>query len=168
MKNSIDLALLKQPNHSLNSLIAALEKEGIHTARRETADGMVYGLTYVDHKTKCVFNGSDLGKPYSAKGLQERCHQEESVQSQINLTASVKVQQAHQNFGQPEHLRSQQPVKEHAIVDWRPSFADPTSSSDAQNLLDLLVQPEPTNDYIPGQLIKRSKKKRQKRFPGHI
>ena len=31
-------------------------------------------ITYVDLKTGCVFNGSDLGKEYSAKGLLERCY----------------------------------------------------------------------------------------------
>lgn len=36
-------------------------------------DGIIYGLTYVDHRTACVFNGSTLGKPYSAKGVLERC-----------------------------------------------------------------------------------------------
>ncbi len=36
---------------------------------------MIFGITYVDHRTKCVFNGSDLGKQYSAKGIQKRCVQ---------------------------------------------------------------------------------------------
>ena len=34
---------------------------------------MIYGITYVDHKTKCVFNGSHLGKQYSANAIQQRC-----------------------------------------------------------------------------------------------
>lgn len=42
---------------------------------RQNNEGIIYGLTYVDHKTKCVFNGSDLGKQYSANGIQERCNQ---------------------------------------------------------------------------------------------
>ncbi|MGV3505516.1 MAG: relaxase/mobilization nuclease domain-containing protein [Adhaeribacter sp.] len=99
VRNAIDLALLKQPNHSMQSLIAALEKEGIYTARRETAAGMIYGLTYIDYKTKCVFNGSDLGKSYSAKGLQERCRQEETVQSQTGFKASVEALQTQSNSG---------------------------------------------------------------------
>ncbi len=50
-----------------------LEKQGIHTAIRRNNDGIIYGITYVDHRTKCVFNGSDLGKEYSAKRIVERC-----------------------------------------------------------------------------------------------
>jgi hypothetical protein len=37
-----------------------------------TATGEVHGVTFVDNETKCVFNGSDLGKEYSAKGIAER------------------------------------------------------------------------------------------------
>ncbi|WP_316736734.1 relaxase/mobilization nuclease domain-containing protein [Pedobacter aquatilis] len=38
---------------------------------RENTSGMVYGLTFIDHKNRTVFNGSDLGKEYSAKALTE-------------------------------------------------------------------------------------------------
>jgi hypothetical protein len=34
---------------------------------------LLYGITYIDFRTRCVFNGSDVGKEYSAKGLLEKC-----------------------------------------------------------------------------------------------
>lgn len=84
VKNAIDLAFLKQPKQSLQSLTKTLEKEGINTVVRQNADGTIYGITYVDHKTKCVFNGSTIGKPYSAKGILERCGElkEQPIQKQ--------------------------------------------------------------------------------------
>ena len=54
-------------------LAEKLKKQGIHTILRTSKDGQLYGITFVDHKTKCVFNGSSLGKQYSAKGILERC-----------------------------------------------------------------------------------------------
>lgn len=48
-----------------------LKKEGIDVLFRENRD-MVYGITFVDHHTKCVFNGSDLGKGYTAGRLLQR------------------------------------------------------------------------------------------------
>jgi hypothetical protein len=36
---------------------------------RKNNEGRTYGITYVDRKTFHVFNGSDLGKKYSAAGL---------------------------------------------------------------------------------------------------
>jgi hypothetical protein len=43
----------------------------------------------VDFKTKCVFNGSDLGKEFSAKGLMERC----TIQSEKQIMQSIQLNQ---------------------------------------------------------------------------
>src|SRR5207249_4466889 len=56
IKNAIDLALLKYENLSLSDLMKVLEKEGIHTALHRNAGGIIFGITYVDHRSKCVFN----------------------------------------------------------------------------------------------------------------
>jgi hypothetical protein len=47
-------------------------KYGIDVMFRQNEQGQVFGVTFVDHKNRCIFNGSDLGKTYSAKGLSER------------------------------------------------------------------------------------------------
>jgi len=80
LKNAIDFALLKKDNQTLKSLVTALGRDGINVILRQNEQGFIYGLTYVDHRTKCVFNGSDLGKSYSAKAIMERCN---AVQSQV-------------------------------------------------------------------------------------
>ena len=49
-----------------------LSRAGINVILRQNSEGLIYGITYVDLKTKSVFNGSDLGKEYSAKGILER------------------------------------------------------------------------------------------------
>jgi hypothetical protein len=71
-KTLIDWYLLKTKQPSLQGMIDALQKEGITVVLRQNANGDLYGMTYVDHRTKCVFNGSDLGKAYSSKGVQDR------------------------------------------------------------------------------------------------
>ena len=73
VKDAIDLTLARRPGMPLPELIQALEKEKIQVILRQNANGIIYGMTYVDHQTKCVFNGSELGKPYSANQMQERC-----------------------------------------------------------------------------------------------
>ena len=73
VKNAIDLLLLKQPGIALTRLIKELEKESIQTVLRKNQQGLIYGITYIDHRTKSVFNGSALGKSYSANAIQERC-----------------------------------------------------------------------------------------------
>jgi hypothetical protein len=68
MKTTIDWTL-KKNMHSLSQLASALKEQNISLVIRRSADGAVYGITYVDHKHKAVHNGADLGKQYAAKGL---------------------------------------------------------------------------------------------------
>ena len=57
-------------------LFGILEKDGIKAVTRQNDKGMLYVITYIDHRTGCVFNGSALGKQYSANGISERCAQD--------------------------------------------------------------------------------------------
>ncbi len=74
IKNVIDWTFLKKKSMKLNEFISALQKEKINTVLRKNDQGIIYGITYVDHQKKSVFNGSELGKAYSAKAIQERCN----------------------------------------------------------------------------------------------
>ena len=51
IKNTIDLAFLKRSNTILPDLIKALEKESISTVIRQNKTGLVYGITYIDHRS---------------------------------------------------------------------------------------------------------------------
>ena len=72
LKNAIDLYFLGR-DKSLEGLIGALKKQGVDTVIRRNEQGIIYGITYVDHQSRCVFNGSNLGKAYSANAIRERC-----------------------------------------------------------------------------------------------
>jgi hypothetical protein len=73
LKQAIDLAFKKQEINSIAKLKVALEKDSIHLHAWTNAKGVIYGITYTDHKMKCVFNGNSLGKAYSANAIQQRC-----------------------------------------------------------------------------------------------
>lgn len=70
-KNAIDDCLQTSPA-SMNNLVATLRQKQIYTVLRRNAEGRLYGITFVDNQNKVVFNGSDLGKGYSAAALQSR------------------------------------------------------------------------------------------------
>jgi hypothetical protein len=72
LKNAIDLYFLGR-DKSVEGLVAALKKQGVDAVLRRNDEGLLYGITYVDHQSKCVFNGSNLGKAYSANAIRERC-----------------------------------------------------------------------------------------------
>ncbi|WP_164974291.1 relaxase/mobilization nuclease domain-containing protein [Filimonas effusa] len=63
---------IKQKQGSLQGLKDALKKQSITMEVRRTEAGFVYGLTFISHDKKAVFNGSDLGTGYSAKSILER------------------------------------------------------------------------------------------------
>ena len=49
-----------------------LTKNGITVLFRENEQGRIYGATFIDHEQKTVFNGSRLGKEFSANVFNEQ------------------------------------------------------------------------------------------------
>src|ERR1700754_3383141 len=49
-----------------------LEQKGVQVIFRRNEEGRTYGVTFIDHHSKSVFNGSDLGRQYSAGKLMSR------------------------------------------------------------------------------------------------
>lgn len=69
-KSMISVAI--QESQSKAAFIARLKTGGIDVLLRRNEQGFIYGITYVDHKSKCVFNGSELGKEFSAATIRDR------------------------------------------------------------------------------------------------
>ena len=70
LKNTIDTLLAKQITKA--KFQQELYQKGIQVIFRQNEEGRLYGVTFVDHQTKSVFNGSDLGKAYSAASFINR------------------------------------------------------------------------------------------------
>lgn len=143
VKNAIDILLIKNLGLGLDILIQALEKESIQAILRQNQQGIIYGITYIDHRTKSVFNGSSLGKPYSANGIQGRC----------SLMASPVegIKDAEGTGEEKRHSEKQiilQPVeKERSVA--------------GDGLLEILMNPKEGFDNVPWQLKKSKRKKRK-------
>ncbi|WP_448103434.1 relaxase/mobilization nuclease domain-containing protein [Pedobacter panaciterrae] len=69
LKKRIDQILEDRISISMAEFEAGAKKQGIEISYRENAAGLIFGITYVDHRNKVVFNGSDLGKAYSANAI---------------------------------------------------------------------------------------------------
>lgn len=72
VKQCIDQVMSQSGKIETRKFLYALNRERIFVLFRKNADGFTYGVTFVDNKNKVVFNGSDLGKGYSAKVITER------------------------------------------------------------------------------------------------
>ncbi|WP_304066843.1 relaxase/mobilization nuclease domain-containing protein [Pedobacter glucosidilyticus] len=72
LKQAIKHVFQKYTSLSKSTFIAELAKQKISVTFRTNKQGFTYGITFVDNNNKTVFNGSDLGKAYSAKAIVDR------------------------------------------------------------------------------------------------
>lgn len=69
LKAALRLAMNTQPNES--EFKSKLQDMGISTVVRRNASGRIYGMTFIDHHSKSVWNGSRLGKEFSANAFHQ-------------------------------------------------------------------------------------------------
>lgn len=72
LKTAIDEVLLSKQAHDKETFRALLLKAGVDVVFRVNAEGRLYGMTFIDDRSRTVFNGSDLGKAYSGNAILER------------------------------------------------------------------------------------------------
>ena len=64
LKTTIEKTILTTKNE--NDFKAGLREAGINTVVHRTADNRIYGITFIDHQSRSVWNGSQLAKNLSA------------------------------------------------------------------------------------------------------
>lgn len=164
VKNAIDMALLREKTIPIDELARRLRTEGINTVFRKSDEGLLYGITYVDHTTKNVFNGSSLGKQYSAKAIEERCGLkvvEKEKRRQIYEKLNSKELLIH-NLQQQKHtleISDMLKVLDVLIVDDKQYL---TMLPKLDKIMDSLMQSEKLNEYLPYQLQNKRKKIQKK------
>ncbi len=131
----------------MKQLVFDLGQKQIYTVLRQNAEGRLYGITFVDNQNKCVLNGSDLGKGYSAAALQNRLfsHVNENTISQDEKTTSSSSCDLQKEI----NLQKQQDK----------TLTGPVKN---ENVLDTLLSTKEQFGNIPFQLLKKKKKKRKK------
>lgn len=84
-----------------------LLERGINTVVRRNTEGRVYGITFVDHSSKSVWNGSQLGKNLSANVFNDWWNNGNKMEQPVqgngapknNATINEDVKQSHNLFG---------------------------------------------------------------------
>jgi hypothetical protein len=153
LQTTIGWILNKQPT-SLEDFMKSLEKENISVVLRKGKEGIIYGITYVDHKTKCVFNGSDLGKQYSAKAILEKWGQQV-----VPELATIHKSQANNKQAKGKPVKEKQPTIPKQEV-------KPQDQQEQGRYWTLPLNwntPATGDDYMPYQLKKKKKRKRKGR-----
>ena len=135
LKNKIDLILDKNPTKQL--FVNELKEKGVIVVFRTNDQNFIYGITYVDHTTKSVFNGSDLGKEYSAAGIRGRLDKPLTLAEGPNMkVANETSEKNYINYNL--HVQTQK-----------------------NSLLDIFTQPSKTFHHLPYEFRRRKRKKRR-------
>ena len=139
LQKTIDQVFGKYHRLSKGTFIKELAKRQVKVVFRQNEAALTYGVTFVDNRNKTVFNGSDLGKIYSAKSLLER----------LNTTDQLK-----------EATRKTFEPNMHRQPDQSFEFAETSSESLAGQLVkDLLGRG--AQDFMP--IVPQQKRKKKKR-----
>jgi hypothetical protein len=151
LKTAIDWSLSKKPA-SLHEFVSALKKENITAVIRQNEEGFMYGITFIDHRNKTVFNGSALGKNYSAARIKERIAGGAAEQKPLVNLLSKKETNA------SLLLKAKEPSRqENEALEQKEKGADLTKD----NLLQLLMNKEKMGPGIPYDFIKKKKKRKK-------
>lgn len=155
LKNAIDKIFIKEKKISLESFNNQLKVIGINLVLRKNDHGIIFGITYIDHQTKCVFNGSALGKKYSANAILERCI--DPIHRKVNPVdkEAIKDKSIHIKPSFLIYPIETTPINKHVIL--------PIGESRSNNLIALLLEPEHT--YEPSFWPLKPKRKKKKRKP---
>ena len=92
-KDQIDVALTKRKvadalaqSAGKDDFVEKLKTQNIDVVFRYTDEGRIYGVTFIDHNTMSVLNGSRLGKEYSANALNAMFNQGQQTDPQPSQT----------------------------------------------------------------------------------
>lgn len=82
-------------SRSKEAFISGLKERNIDVVFRYTDEGRIYGVTFIDHNTMTVLNGSRLGKQFSANALNERFNNQQAT-NDVRVPDSVIVPEPEQ------------------------------------------------------------------------
>ncbi|KOS07561.1 relaxase [Flavobacterium akiainvivens] len=105
LKVTIEKAILATKNE--NEFKAILKEAGINTVVRRTADNRIYGITFIDHQSRSVLNGSQLAKNLSAAVFNEWLNRGSKPEISLQNDANLKSANANPAIGHKTLLENE-------------------------------------------------------------
>lgn len=145
IRSAIDLALLKMPENGLDEILKSLEKQGIVSVIRKNREGLLSGISFIDYRTRCVFDSSSMGKEYGIKALVDRIQKQRT--DKIGSGSLVKS---------PAMIQGKQAVQRRAGQD--SARENSNSGNSFRALLETKSTVEEHYDQVPNEWRKKKKK----------
>ena len=134
-----------------------LQQQGIDTVIRRNKEGRLYGITFIEHSSKTVWNGSQLGKNLSANAFNESWNKDNKREY------SVDENQPKSEKEQSEKIDSAQTHNLFNFLDNENALNAPQENSFIEGLGGLLPQQNQGQDYEEEAFAKKMKKKIKQR-----
>jgi hypothetical protein len=116
LKGNIEKVFRNYNGITKDTFIKELQEQNIQAVFRQNEQGIIYGVTFIDNYNKTVFNGSDLGKAYTAKGLNEKFdtidHPVKNKQDNYSTTTQRNPTYL-QNTPKTDYLKSDEPTEQY-------------------------------------------------------
>lgn len=160
LKNTIEAAMHTSTNET--DFKRQLIEQGINTVVRRNDEGRIYGMTFVDHESRSVWNGSQLDKKLSANVFNDWWKDEASDLRQEAAQSSPSVLQI------PDKSNTDQKDEIHELFNFLDREQTVYSNTDF-GLIDGLggLLPEAQGeDYEEQAFENRMKKKKKRKRPG--
>lgn len=154
LKEAVTLVMKNYPNEI--EFKNKLKEMGVNTVVRRNASNRIYGITFINHQSKSVCNGSRLGKEFSANAFNKIWNESNNQKKQIN------------NDGEKQNTVENNseilnPEKPHELF----NFLNGDSDSKIDRLGGILPESQ-GEDYEELDFENKMKKKRKVRKPrGH-
>lgn len=142
LKNTIEIALHTTTGEA--DFKKQLLEQGINTVVRHNDGGRIYGMTFIDHESRTVWNGSALDKNLSAnvfndlwreQKVEQRQETEKANTQDVSPTADSKTkvekEETHELF---DFLNREQPADDFELIDGLGSLLPETHGEDYEEL----------------------------------
>ena len=158
-KKALEYALHR--TYDKDELIQILKEKGIDCVFRYTDENRLYGTTFVDHRTRCVLNGSRIGKEFSANALER--HFNTPIEEQVPFKEHEDNEQERyhdSDTGTDSSQGQTQQSSDDSGTEYRYSASGTASFLDA---LDFLNTDNPVTDAEEEAFRRKLQRKKKKR-----
>ncbi|ASV79766.1 relaxase [Elizabethkingia anophelis] len=125
LKNTIEAAMHTASNET--DFKKQLTEQGINTVVRSNDEGRIYGMTFIDHESRSVWNGSALGKNlsanvfntwWSAQAVEQRQTMEQPTTKHEPVTSKNNTDEKKETHGLFDFLNhKEQPADDFGLID---------------------------------------------------
>lgn len=151
LKSAVTIAL--KTTNSEQEFKKQLAEQGINVVVRRNDTGRIYGITFIDHNSKSVWNGSRLSKELSANTFNDYWNNNIKPEIKEVVQPQPKISQSSTTEDLPDE-------KPHHLFDFS-HFAEKHEDSLIEGLGGLLIPEAQGEDYEEQDFANRMKKKKK-------